>query len=184
MSQNNAPPSNIAILAALSGTMGTIQAAKAVSEMPPDGTYQLQVTSMRTADGTLKIGPQASPMEIPSLRVSFKYEMLPSAPGLPADAAFWGSGFDLISPAAMATIPDTQDYKGRKQSLDINMRRFKGHLEVLSGIPIAADGSNFLSVFQTVQNLIASNQALRVEAVIKRNKDGKYPTESLAKLIV
>ena len=84
----------------------------------------------------------------------------------------------------MQSIPDGDAYKGRKQALEINLRRFKGHLEVLSGTPVAADGSNFLAVFQAVQNTIASNRSLRVEAVIKRNKSGKYPTETLSKLIV
>lgn len=177
MSANQSAPSNLSILGSMSQTMGEIQAEKATSELPPDGQYQFQVLLMSIRDSVLKIGEGATLQEIPSLRVSFQYETRPGAPGLTETVKCWGAGFDLINQATFNALPES----GRKKALEINQKRFKGHLEVLSGHVVTAE--NFAQTVAEVQNIVDSPAAIVVEAVVRRNKDGKYPTETLSRRI-
>ncbi len=109
-------------------------AATGAPERPPNGDWDCLLNSVEAEVGndiTMKIGD----VEIPALKVSFGWKLIGGSSAVPPTmkaGQVWPGRSFILPAGGMGALPSSTT-NGKRQNLEIQLKRLKGHLSVILG---------------------------------------------------
>lgn len=156
-------------------TFSTVSASTGAPVRPPAGTWANIVTGVEVNSDDVKLTlDKNAGLEIPGVQVTFHYRLSSAAGPIPPnhkDGEPWmGRSFILPAAPLPAATP-----KGKRQNLEIQGKRLKGHISTLLGVS-SETVTNVVDGIRKVHELVSDpNRTVLAMVQCKYEKDEKNP---------